>query len=72
MVRAVAGYDYDRAQAVLRWPMREALVSFSRVLRETAAESWHRSYVRWALTAPYQKKPRKAPPIPSILEQDDG
>lgn len=67
MVRELAGYDYDKAQQVLLWPVREALLAFEERLRQQALDSYRHELLVWAVMAPHAKKVPEAPALPSIL-----
>lgn len=73
MVRAVAGFDHDKAQRILGWPLSEALEAFEDVLRRDALAQFRHEEQVWALLAPHVPKgSRKRPPErPPILRGND-
>lgn len=68
MVRELADYDYDRYEAVLRWPMREAFEAMVHRIRQKAMEAYRHEQLVWALIAPHAKKQPKPPELPKILK----
>ena len=67
-MRELAGYDYDKYQAVLRWPLREAFEAMAQHLRKQALDAYRHEYIVWALLAPHAKKQPKPPELPPILK----
>lgn len=72
MVRELAGYDWDRAQRVVNWPLREALLAFENLLQREAADVYAREVQTWAQLAPHMKKKSKPPKPPEILRKNNG
>lgn len=68
MVRELAEYDYDRYQAVLRWPVREAFEAMVYRIQQKAFEAHRHEQLMWALLAPHSKKQQKPPELPPILK----
>ncbi len=68
MVRELAGFDWDRAKRVMRWPLREALLAFEHLMEARAREVYAQEVSVWAQLAPHQKKPPKPPKPPKILK----
>lgn len=66
MVRALAGHEIDRYEAVMRWPLGEALAAYEAQLRETARQTWIVEYLAWNIRAAAGSK-EKAPKRPRIL-----
>lgn len=68
LVRELAGHDHEKAQRVLRWPLREALHAYRSRMRDHALEDYRHRLIVWAITAPYVKGgDRGAPALPKIL-----
>lgn len=67
-MRELAGYDYDKYQTVLRWPVREAFEAMVNLLRKQALDAYRNEYIVWALLAPHAKKQPKPPELPKILK----
>jgi hypothetical protein len=68
LVRELAGHDHEKAQRVVRWPLREALHAYRSRMRDCALEDYRHRLIVWAITAPYTKgHDRSAPGIPKIL-----
>lgn len=73
MVRAVSGYDPERAERLAHWPLRELLLAYLELMRKQAREAHTVSLVLWAIQAPYMKDgARQRPPQrPAILREPD-
>ena len=56
MVRELAGWDPGQAKAVIRWPIREALLAYVARLREEVLKAFKFESLMWAILAPYAKK----------------
>lgn len=69
MVRELAGYDVERAQSVLRWPLREALIAYRTRLMDSARASWRHETAVWAAIAPHSSKKSEPPAVPPILRE---
>ena len=67
MVRELAGYDPVRAQQVIRWPLREALIAYVDRMKQAAAREFTRQTYVWAMLAPHTKDPIDPPRPPEIL-----
>ena len=69
MIRELAGYDNDRARAILRWPIREGLIAYRERVRELALEDWRHAMLVWAIRTQWVAKgKRPRPPAkPAIL-----
>lgn len=65
LIRELSGHDYDKAQLVLCWPIREALLAYVDRLRQQALDSYRHELLVWALLAPHQKKPPEPPKPPT-------
>jgi len=65
IARELAGFDPVRLRDVIRWPLREALLAYERLLRLEAQEAYDAELLRFAILAPWSKdaKPPKVPPI---------
>ncbi len=71
MVRGLAGFDHARAQAILRWPLREALIAYREKMRELALEDWRHRTLVWAAQSAFARRRPPAPAVPPILRMDD-
>lgn len=69
MVRELADYQLERFPAVLRWPMREALIAYRMRMRAIALHDWERELATWAALAPHSRKKSTAPVPPAILRE---
>lgn len=70
-MRQLAGYDVERAQRIIKWPLREALLSYVNYMREQAALNYRIDTIVWAVLAPYSEKGSNKPPrVPDILRGD--
>jgi hypothetical protein len=67
-VRQVAGFDWRRAQAVLDWPLHEALLAYVEHMRAAALDQYNQAVLVWAIQSPHMKKPTKPPRVPAILK----
>jgi hypothetical protein len=68
LVRELADQDHEKAQRILRWPLREALHAYRSRMRQYALEDYRHRLIVWAITAPYVKgADRRAPALPAIL-----
>jgi len=73
MVRELAGWDPGQAKAVIRWPIREALLAYVTRLKEEAIKGFRFESLMWAILAPYAKKKSDPPKLPAILKRSvDG
>lgn len=68
IVRELSDNDYDRAQKVKRWPVREALVALAARMKADALEAYRFEMVVWSALAPYLKK-SDPPKLPAILKE---
>ncbi len=68
-MRELADWSPDRYDAVLRWPLREALLAYIERLKASARQLYDRDLLIWAILAPYSKDAR-APKLPEILAGD--
>lgn len=71
-MRAIARSDFDQAQRVAAWPIREGLLCLLDQFRNFAIESYRFDVIRWCLAAPHiaaEKRPRY-PEIPAILKDE--
>lgn len=68
IIRALAGYDPTAIPAVLRWPIREALLAYEHRLKRDAEQRYTHDVIVWALLAPHQKRAPKPPDLPPILK----
>lgn len=73
MVRELAGHDYDAAQRILDWPLREAFHGYLNYLKRTALEEWRWARLEWASLKPTTRggKLSKPPARPPILRDGD-
>ena len=67
LIRELSRYDYDKAQQILCWPVREALVAFIAYLKEEATKAYRHEMLVYASLAPHLKKP-EPPKLPEILK----
>jgi hypothetical protein len=67
MVRELAEYQPDRIEAVLRWPMREALIGYREKMLASARHTYQHELTLWASVAPHSSKKSSPPQPPSIL-----
>jgi hypothetical protein len=63
----VAGFDADRTEQVLNWPLRDVFLAFVNYLQESARENYANELQVWATIAPHKKRPGKPPEPPKIL-----
>jgi hypothetical protein len=66
VVRAVAGHDPLRYEAVLDLPLREALIAYEARLREVARDDYRLALLQYTLMAAAGAK-LNPPEIPAIL-----
>jgi hypothetical protein len=69
MVRELANYRVDGLAAVLRWPMREALIAYRVRVRASALHDYERELSIWAAIAPHSPKKSEPPKPPAILRE---
>jgi hypothetical protein len=69
MVRELADYDVTRAAGVLRWPLREALISYRVLMVNAARAAWRHDTAVWASIAPHSTKKSEPPAVPPILRE---
>lgn len=67
-MRELASWDPDRFDAVLSWPLREALLSYERKLKKEAQVGYFQETVIFAILAPWTKEQGKPPQVPEILK----
>ena len=69
LVRELAAGDHDRAERIVRGPLRVALASYRRLMREQALEDYRHRFLCWCVLAPHSAKgSRPRPPaVPDIL-----
>jgi hypothetical protein len=70
MVRELAGFDPDRAQVILRWPLREACLCYVERLKREAMIEYRHQAMLWASIAPHSTKKTDPPRLPTILRPD--
>jgi hypothetical protein len=68
VVRELAGEDYQKAIAITRWPLREALMAYLHCLKRAAAENYRMELLAWASMAPHSAKPMAPPDVPDLLK----
>jgi len=68
MVRTVAGWDSDRTDRVLLWPLRDLLLAYVAFTKREALERYELQLLVWASLAPHQKNATRPPKAPRILE----
>jgi hypothetical protein len=69
MVRELADYQPDRIEAVLRWPLREALISYREKMLASARRAYQHELQMWSAIAPHSSKRIEAPKPPAILRE---
>jgi hypothetical protein len=69
MVRELAEYRVEDFAAVLRWPMREALISYRAKMMQSAREAYRHDLAVWASIAPHSSKKSDPPQPPAILRE---
>ena len=68
MVRELAGWDPEQARTIIRWPLREALLSYVARLKDEAIKAFRFESLMWAILAPHAKKKSDPPKLPTILK----
>lgn len=73
-MRVLARHDHERGAAIMRWPVREALLAYVAVERDRAVTQFRHEQVLYALAAPWASKahPIHPPKVPAILRSIDG
>jgi hypothetical protein len=66
----VAGFNYETALCVQRWPLVEVLHAMQARMKEQALTGYNHALLMWAATAPHSKKKIKQPMRPGILSDD--
>lgn len=69
MVRELAGNDPERMRAVIRWPVREALLAYVALMQDASMEAYRWNTLIWWARAPNVKKPGRPPSVPPILRK---
>lgn len=69
MVRELAHYRVEDFAAVLRWPMREALISYRSRMMQNARDEYRHELAVWASIAPHSSKKSDPPKPPAILRE---
>jgi hypothetical protein len=69
MVRELADYRVEGFAAVLRWPMREALISYRAKMMQSARDQYRHELAVWASIAPHSVKKSEPPKPPAILRE---
>jgi hypothetical protein len=69
MVRELADHRVDGFAAVLRWPMREALISYRAKMMQSARDQYRHELSVWAAIAPHSGKKSEPPKPPAILTE---
>jgi hypothetical protein len=69
MVRELADYRVESFAAVLRWPMREALISYRAKMMQSARDAYRHDLSVWAAIAPHSSKKSDPPQPPAILRE---
>ena len=69
MVRELADYQPDRIAAVLRWPLREALIGYREKMLASARRAYQHELTMWTAIAPHSAKKIEAPKPPAILRE---
>jgi hypothetical protein len=69
MIRELAAYQPGQYAAVLRWPMREALIAYREKMIASARAAYKHELTLWAAIAPHNPKKTDAPKPPAILRE---
>jgi hypothetical protein len=69
LVRELAGHDPARMVAVVRWPVREALLAYVDRMKQAELEQFRWNTLTWWVSADKVKKPGKPPAVPPILRR---
>jgi hypothetical protein len=69
LVRELAGGDYEKAIAITRWPIREALMGYLLHLQRAALDHYRMEFLAWASMAPHSTKKIEPPALPEILKR---
>jgi len=69
MVRELAAYQPDLIEAVLRWPLREALIGYREKMLASARAAYSHELSMWAAIAPHSSKKMEPPKPPAILRE---
>jgi hypothetical protein len=69
MVRELADYRVQDFAAVMRWPMREALISYRAKMMQSARAAYRHELSVWASIAPHSGKKSEPPQPPPILRE---
>lgn len=69
MVRELARYRIEEIPAVLRWPIREALIAYRNLMMDAARVAYRHELAVWAAIAPHGKKKSEPPKPPAILRE---
>jgi hypothetical protein len=67
MVRELANYRPPDYAGVLRWPLREALISYRVKMAEAARVQFRHDVAVWAQIAVHSSKKSEPPKVPKIL-----
>lgn len=67
----MAGWDYEKARRVARWPLREVLLAHLEQTKDRALEAYRWEAMQYSVTAPWSKKDSgtKPPQVPEILRK---
>jgi hypothetical protein len=68
-VRELAGHDYHEAQRVLDWPLREAVLAYSDLMKRQAAEDYRFQFLAWTIRTAFSGG-SQPPEIPAILREE--
>lgn len=70
-MREVAGWDFDKARRVARWPLREVLLANLERMKDRALEAFRWEAMQYAVAAPWSRKDSgaKPPQVPEILRK---
>lgn len=69
MVRELARYRLEDVPAVLRWPIREALISYRNLMMDAARAAYRHELLVWGTIAPHSKKKSEPPQPPMIIRE---
>jgi hypothetical protein len=69
-VRAVSGFDYEKAQRVARWPLVEVLYAYLERVRDGARDNFHLQLLLYAICPPSKGSNRRPPQASSILKAE--
>ena len=70
-MRELAGWDVSQYPRIVRWPIREALLSYEQKLKREAREDYQQELLQFSAQAAWmtkQERERSHPKLPPILK----